>query len=647
MTTSRPRVAPSKVMEQLRQEQERAYNPSFPLTASWRLRESIVPEVELKYVQEDIQNFVDVLCGKGENGKGFRVVWHGQEGLPGFTRTDEQLITLSYAPVNGQAPCLAKDVDIVAGVGIHEVGHAKMAGHRPYVEPHLAHVANVLEDAWIDYGAVKDRPVLGAYIQRCRTYYQTGMQDMLEKRVAFPKTFSKDEIVSIWGSLLLYNVDVFSALASIPRQDTDAVVTALTGLLKIGMESIKKLPEHNVYRRLLRAADKVLREFDATMREQEQQQQEQQQAQQSVVGQSAAAGSSGEQTDAPRPEATPEPSRQGDPGDEQGDGDEQQASGGSQGGGDEQGEQTDEPTHDCLSVPSNGKGAGSVQVYDIDVCMGDNKAPMEQDLAERVWQMQEHKAEDVSDIAGARGFIMKLPGKEKVPVVTNRHVEQIRQAFESRRQMNTVQYPFQESGRVCKRTLARAYTGSKDVFEETIDEDEIDVALGILVDCSGSVGTHSYLGRTSQWDLIVQSCATMVEAFSEGELDLVIMAYRSGEIYRLYEPDFDGLHLKDVRPSGGTPSVPAMRVIRNRMLKLCSDRRDKIIFHLTDGEPNDGGGWDAMQLVVRETERKGFKVIGMGVGVPEGVMKEQYGKYFCATSFDEVPARIRQILEKL
>ncbi len=710
-----------KILDTLERLRE-AYRPSFPLSSSWRLRSSIVPEVELKYIQEDIQNFVDILVGKG-----YRVVWKGQETLPGFTVVEGQTIYLSYGPVKGQAPVDPFKVDIVAGVGVHEVGHVKLSDKRPaHIPESMKLASNVLEDIYIDYNMVKDFPVLGQYIKRCRAYYRQGMDKMAEYRLKHPKPFTRDEVQTLWSGLLLYNltdmVQLIEDRAKDPTTFADgpALESAMTALVRIGSDAVKKLDSSpTTYMRLLKAVEKALLDYET----------ETAQAQADCDWQKAV---DAQQRGTPwnGPPLPPNPFMQDDQGkggksdkadqqDDQGvphsgqgqdEGEDGQEKGSSASGSgqDEEGDEPQGPNADpnCFGPePGDGQqgqghaagqegqgadgngeacpacggthehnhihmpgGAKAGQVwsepnpnFELGTCTEDLMVSMPKGLAGRVWVMQEHEAEDVTQLVGARsGFIMLKPGKTKLPMIKGTKAEAIRQAFEVRRHMNTTHYPFQEQGRLCKRTLPRILLGAKDIYEETVDEDEIDVALGLLLDCSGSIssrGGYHYNSSTGeseyqwegggQWGLIVETCQVMEDAFRDGQLDLFIMAYRSGQAFRVYEPGYDGLRLLNVHPSGGTPSVPGIKALAHRMQKLGEHRRDKIIIHLTDGEPNDGGGPDAMRQTVVQLENKGWKVIGMGVQVPPQALAKQYSRYFAIEDFDEVPDRLRAILEKL
>jgi hypothetical protein len=713
-------------------EKNLSFDPPFPLSKDWRVRRSSIEEVELKYVQESVQSFVDVLVGKG-----YRVIWKGQDNLPGYTRLDKPLIYISHGPILGEAPADPKRVDVVAGIGVHEAGHTKLANVRGRTDIDM--VGNILEDCWIDYNTVSDFPVLGAYIQRTRDYYKRNVDTLTEERLKHPQPLSRNEVVALWMYLALYEVDVYDMLAWRTERDTPFINEALTSLITISVEGIKTLhKDSRTYQKLYNSAIRALEVYEKKVQPllDEWRQNHPQQSQQQGEGDGGEAGEWGEpgddfgdfgedfeddfgghsgrgekptrsddeeedeeegaglggdeMPDPPQPldadfpkvgqheghdhgeeEGEEERSSAADAswpdkqeGEEDGEGEDGDDAAPSLGGkpSGERGEDTDMHTHLPMgsTAKANVDGSEAAEIDELkpSTCMDEMLKEMPQELAQKVWEAQEHEAEDVSSIAGSK-FVMLKPGKTKPFTVNSRHAEAVKQAFETRRHLNATCYPFQEQGRLSHRTLPRIWMDATDLFEEELIEDEIDVVLGLLLDASGSIGTGgSYrnnpvtgaweyqLGR-SQWEMIMESSQMMVDAFNEGQLDLLIMSYTTGVVHRLYEPGWDSMRTQDVHPSGGTPSVSGIKVLAHRMEKLAGHRRDKMIIHMTDGEPNTGGGPDAMRQTVESLERKGMDVIGIGVGVPPAALERQYKRFFSIENFEEVPQKLQTILEKM
>jgi hypothetical protein len=655
------------------------YNPEYGLSGTWRIRRSMVPEVEFKYIQEAVQSFVDVLTSS--TGRGYRVIWKGQDRIPAFTSADKDrpIITLSYGPIKdalGSVPVDPEIVDIVTGLAIHEAGHAILNEIRGKNQLHGL-IGNILEDAYIDMGSVRDNPVLGAYINRMRQYYRDPAIDAhMKRRFEDPRRFRREEVIAAWQAYILEECDpVMDGAASRVRDnisdDARPLSQCLEGLLKITVKAVEPNAlgrDYKNYQAIMRGAMRVLDKYEAEIDDLAA-------PQQPSPWQSLPATGTGTHG-SPDPRSSGQVDEDEDAGDEEHEGGGSQAEGedshgdeGTESGsseGDDEGEgsgskggsgQPDShshlPGHGESSPPSDPDHHDYVEILPT-TCRDELMEEMPADLAERTFDMMEHEAEDVSQVAGS-SFIMKKP-YSSVPVKTDSNVaEGIRQAFETRRHHSTLDIPFQESGRISRRTLPRYWMGKKDLFEETEIEDEIDVAMGLLIDCSSSIttrGSWTSDGRYSfeekgQWEIIMEISQVMAEAFDESQLDLYIMAYSSGVIWRLYEPGFDKIRLGGVHPANMTPSIPAMKVMAHKIMTESVNRKDRLIVHLTDGLPNEGGGPENMRSLVSELERQNLKTIGIGIGVPTDTLAQQYDRHFTVHDVEDVPGHLRRILERL
>ncbi len=699
------------------------YNPEFGLSGTWRIRKSLVPEVEFKYILEAVQSFIDVLTAGTK--QSYRVLWKGQEDLPAFTAVDRPVITLTYGPIEdalSMCPVDAEIVDIVTGLAIHEAGHAvlgKIRGPNDY----KGLINNILEDAYIDMGTVKDHPVLGAYINRMRKYYRSpDIDGFMKRRFEDPRRFKRHELIAAWQAFVLEECDIVmgmengnvvgGALGRVQSQlsdDANPLLDALQGLLKITVKGSTDLGNDlKTYRAVVTGATRVIDQYEKEINSlpAPTPQAPPQSNPSNTLGsppQPSAGSASGkgdpddEDDEAPQelsgnasdqlPDDAPRSAGRQDEGededDEEGAGagedddediddedwDEIKGDGQTAADGPTQDQQDDEedgeeghgghqPEEAHSHLPTDSGGHGDAPDEEIEIhpttCLDELMQGMPPELAEKTFEMMEHEAEDVSDIAGEK-FIMKKPFSA-APVPTNdRITEDIRQAFETRRHIATTDIPFQDNGRICRRTLPRWFMGKEDLFEVTEIEDEIDVALGLLVDCSSSISVRGKWGEDNkytfdgkgQWEIIMETCQVMVDAFEENQLDLYVMAYSTGLIWRLYEPEFERLHLGQVHPQGGTPSIPAMKVMADKMIKEAGHREDKIIIHMTDGMPNQGGSNGNMPDCVRRIEEQGIKVIGIGIGVPPEALEKQYSRSFSVQDVTDVPAQLRKIVEAL
>lgn len=641
-----------------------SYQPEYALSDTWRLRSSTDEAVELKYICEAIQSFVDVLVGGG-----YQVLWKGTDEVPGFTRLDKPVINLSYAPVAGQAPADGRLTDVVAGIGIHEAGHTLLNNVRSGRSGRMSMSGNILEDAWLEYHWAQKSGVLGAYIERMRNYYKGDKEGQAKTRLAHPKPISRGEAESLWIFQCLFNIDTYEMVLWRTEKDAAPLKACLESLLSITIKALANLNKDSItYGNLVRAAEAALDIYERAVASQiqEWQQQHPPESAPPQPGGGTAGGELGaEPVDASfEDDGTEKDDDDGEgnsPTSEEDETGEEEGESKQQGGGSgAQEEHPDAHTHHPGSKQDQGCFPEREPVeLKPSTCLDEIMTELPPELANKVWEAMEHDAEDVSDIAGVRGFISKRPAKSLPLSISSRHVEQVQQAFETRKVIATTRYPFQEQGRLCARTLPRFALGKSDLFEEEVTEDEVDVAFGLLIDISGSIttgsryvrnpktGAHEYKSGKGQWEVIMESCQLMVDAFKENELDLFILGYQGYNTVRIYEPGWEGLRLGEIHPSGGTPTVPGLRVLVDKMKRLAGHRRDKIIVSLTDGEPNSGGGADEVGRIVKDLEERGWKVIGIGICVPEAAMERQYSRYFCIDDVDELPVKLRKIVEKM
>jgi len=654
---------------------DHSYSPKYPLSKTWTLKRSQVPEVDLKYLQQAVQDFLSTLLPKGEHCK---VYWKGQDKVPGFTVTGANIIYLSYGPLKDrEAPVDSIYVDIVAGIAIHEAGHIAIKRVRSLPNGwDIPLISNVVEDIWIEYRASSDFPVLGAYIDRVREYYRRDQEKEIAERMQDPSFLSVNEVIGLWIAQALFEVDIFPYVAWRTGPDLPALKSCLQSLLKVTFLAIKELNESpQKYRRIVQAAQTALNKYAEKIRDLMDQGLEPQPGPQVISsrgqggpheeGEGGPGQEGSGEDEAPSPEAGPSGLAGGSghkPGQEQGSeqGDGQDAGGDGQdtsgeGDGDDDDDDDEEHAHSHLPGRTGSAPVRKKRVLKPSICKDEFMQELPPELAQRVWKATEHEMEDIRAIAGTRGrFISIKPGRGNPVKIEGTAAEQVRDAFESRRHHMTSKLPFQESGRINRRTLAHVLMGRKEIFEQEVMEEDPDLALGVLIDASGSIMSGSYwdpdtyqlLPMRGQWDIILECSQALVEAFRESEeVDLQVMAYSSGVIYRLYEPGWESLHLQDVHPTGGTPSVPALRVMARALSQ--AGRRETLILHLTDGEPNDEGGPNDMARLVAALEDKGIRIIGIGAGVPEKALANQYRRYFAIRNFSELPGKLRKIIEAL
>lgn len=236
----------------------------------------------------------------------------------------------------------------------------------------------------------------------------------------------------------------------------------------------------------------------------------------------------------------------------------------------------------------------------------DHLNSIDQKDAEDIRESIEFSSEDITDEVyppGSRGHYSA--GKviwEKAPY--DQHLEtklrsqamqasagitQILQRF--KRMRSRVEHGTPDGFKVDGRRVGRIMYGNEHVFQKRTVIDQLDMALVLLLDSSGSINEDS-------WNIIMQTAAAFVQALSHREdVELIVASYTDGASRRLrlggtmverhYDKRMGKLHAKRSF-KGGTPSGIALAAIRESIFKRLKVRkRDKIVIHLTDGSPND------------------------------------------------------------
>ena len=191
-----------------------------------------------------------------------------------------------------------------------------------------------------------------------------------------------------------------------------------------------------------------------------------------------------------------------------------------------------------------------------------------------------------------------------------------------------------EYGRLNNRMLTSAYQGSHDVWRQRTDAPEMDTAVQILVDASGSMSGRRIKMATTTAIALCQTldgigCATEVLSFAGvGYVDLQpIFKWEDFEMpagfsrchgqWLLGHKTFDqplrlakgSLGQMVDSTDGGTPTADAVYIARPRLMERTEDR--KIMIIVTDGLPNSP---DEASKAIQRTQAKGVEVVGIGIG---------------------------------
>jgi len=162
--------------------------------------------------------------------------------------------------------------------------------------------------------------------------------------------------------------------------------------------------------------------------------------------------------------------------------------------------------------------------------------------------------------------------------------DKLRRILQDYRLRRTKDYRGLMSGRISGRRLHRVAHGDQRVFQRRERPEEIDMAVCLLMDLSGSVHRHR--------DLIEQIVVATSDAFKKEKMDFMVLGYSENHgvvnIPRLYDREAGRVNLDLRKEWGMTPSYEGLAAAVAQLLRL-GGKKQKILFHITDGEPNVGG----------------------------------------------------------
>jgi len=198
--------------------------------------------------------------------------------------------------------------------------------------------------------------------------------------------------------------------------------------------------------------------------------------------------------------------------------------------------------------------------------------------------------------------------------------EKLRRILQDYRQKRTKDYRGLMSGKISGRRLHRVAYGDKRVFQRRDKPELVDMAVCLLMDLSGSVSIYR--------ELIEQITVAMCDAFKKERMEFIALGYSGRHnivsIPRLYDREVGKVNLGLEKEWVMTPSYEGLAAAIGQLLRLAG-RKQKILFHFTDGEPNNGGRQAIADLLVG-ARTKGIKDI-----------------HVCLTSSGFTPERFRQL----
>lgn len=170
-----------------------------------------------------------------------------------------------------------------------------------------------------------------------------------------------------------------------------------------------------------------------------------------------------------------------------------------------------------------------------------------------------------------------------------------------------------QGARAEPRRFVRAMLGDPRVFKKKRTREDVNTAVVLLLDRSGSMATDQRIIVAAQSTL---AAATALEAiprvavaagvFPACETDVELLTSFSDSVRRTAH------RYKAVEPEGGTPLLPAMLWAADELIARREPR--KMLVVVTDGQP---AAFGACQDVITRCWRGGIEVYGIGIRVPD------------------------------
>lgn len=276
---------------------------------------------------------------------------------------------------------------------------------------------------------------------------------------------------------------------------------------------------------------------------------------------------------------------------------------------------------------------------------------------------------DLGDPVGARRYDKVLEGMGGKVNVMKRKLERALMA-----KQNRGWDPAREHGRLDSRRLVAAHGGAPNVFKQREEVPEIDTAVTLLVDCSGSM-------NGSEIKLAQQAVIALAEALAKTGVALEVLGFTNdrnlmprkkfgefhelrerGERFSRVEPlrmynfkDFDeGLRRAKVSMGnitrvemGNNSDGDALMVAYGRLAKRPEKR--KIMLTLSDGHPacmDDTGLQDwRLRTVIEFLGAQGVSCVG--IGIQDSAVSHYYPKYQVIHDLDDLAKGVLDNLARM
>jgi len=653
----------------------------------------------------------------GVMGSGVRAVWSTTgESETWWVRTkqgkhSEMRVFLDYSPLRElRPPFNGQSVDEVIGYAAHEGGHClwsseetrdeairdmesrpnaktRDAARYPQRVEEVLRVANILEDAYIDFHVSEHWPVLGEYIHISR-------QKIAERRPIDLEAIARDsrptynQMCNLWIACSLYDYPL-------PKKMTARVRRAMTLLMSKSVEAVQ------TSRSALRIAQSIdcwehltanfPKRDDPLPRQQPPSQPQQgEQGGQEEAGGEGKGAETGEGTSqgksktqkskGEKPEEEEEAQGEG-AGEEKEEGEKPEADeAGGAGAGDADdignnkegepeppepepkqqehghfgGESGDEPQEGQEQEDSEQGGdelgaPGNLDEFDVRDIEGVPEEVLEEILDAIVHEMEDISrsvAEVINQPVGNVDALTKKadydgPAAAKVRDAVENEIQKMRRVFDRQAAVQSRHLKGLTVGKLDSRNLARVGAGNFRVFKRREILETPDLAIGLLLDVSGSM--HS------QMSIVWATGAVFAEGLIHKKgVNFLALTYTGGlfevQTTRICDREMGRLCLGNVEQGGGTPSGPAiasMKILMDRM-----PERQKVIIHFTDGSPDDSY---SVLSAVDACRKAGYQVWAISLDHYAGMLANQYGagNYETIGSIHELPGKVANLVKKL
>jgi hypothetical protein len=558
----------------------------------------------------------------------------------------------------------------------------------------ILRVDNILEDAFIDYHVGETWPVLGEYIRwsRFKVAERRPIDFDIIARDANP---ARNSIINLWIACSLYD-------HPLPARMSARVKRAMTFLMSKSVEAVQT---SNAQRRLTLAVEcweylaKEFKTVDEPLpRAPAPPMPAPPQPGQSGQGQGSGQADEGAAGEEQESKGGSGRSKAGDTGEEQegegegesggAEGDEADQSGGAEGEGEEDTNNKEEEAEaepeaggeEAEGEDGDGEGEqqaggqageqteggeqggdeqgapGNLDEFDIR-----ELGEVPEKVIEAVLDAISHELEDLSQsVADALDINPREvnaqtkkadydgPAANRVRTEVEPQIQEMRRVFDKQAQVKARQIKGMTTGKLDSRNLARVGTGSLRVYKRREVLDKPDMAVGLLLDVSGSMDKYMSI----VW---ATGCVFAEALIRKPGVNFLCLTYTGGGYWgvggsesvqttRIIDRDMGQLCIGNVDQGGGTPSGPAIASIKVLMDRM--PERQKVIIHFTDGSPDSAS---STVKAVESARKAGFAVWAIGLKGMERTLESQYGSGNWETLGDirELPAKVAELVRRL